>query len=184
MTRAEAYLHASFYPDPSNRLATIHQRHRQTGHTTRPDRQRSSCIERTVCNTVRPMLWDCCPVLSDCEVGLLWPNSWTDQGETWHAGRPRPRSDYVRRGPKRGRAPQFSAHNYCGQTTGCIKMPVGMEVGLGPGHIVLHGDPALPPHKRGAQPPIFGPYLLWQNGWMDQNVTWCGGRPRPLATSS
>ena len=29
----EAYLHAMFHLDPSNRLATIHQRHRQTGQT-------------------------------------------------------------------------------------------------------------------------------------------------------
>jgi len=28
-------------------------------------------------------------------------------------------------------------------------------------------------------PPIFGPYLLWPNGSMDQDATWCGGRPRP-----
>jgi len=33
-------------------------------------------------------------------------------------------------------------------------MPLGMEVGLGPGRIVSHGDPAPPP-KRGI-PPIFG----------------------------
>jgi len=26
---------------------------------------------------------------------------------------------------------------------------------------------------------IFGPCLLWPNGWMDQNATWSGGRPRP-----
>ena len=32
-------------------------------------------------------------------------------------------------------------------------MPLGMEVGLGPGHIVLDGDPALPsPQKRGKAP--------------------------------
>jgi len=42
-----------------------------------------------------------------------------------------------------------------------IKMPLGMKVGLGPGHIVLRGDPA---HPKGAQPPVFGPYLLWPNG--------------------
>jgi len=29
-----------------------------------------------------------------------------------------------------GAPPQFSAHFYCGQTAGCIKMPLGMEVGL------------------------------------------------------
>ena len=31
---------------------------------------------------------------------------------------------------------------YCGQTVGWIKMKLCMEVGLGPGHIVLDGDPA------------------------------------------
>ena len=37
--------------------------------------------------------------------------------------------------PKRGTAPtQFLAHVYCGKTA-------GMEVDLGPGHIVLDGDP-------------------------------------------
>ena len=33
---------------------------------------------------------------------------------------------------------------YCGQTVGWIKMPLGMELGLSPGHIVLHGDPSHP----------------------------------------
>jgi len=31
---------------------------------------------------------------------------------------------------------------HCGQTVGRIKMKLGMQVGLGPGHIVLGGDPA------------------------------------------
>jgi len=31
--QAEAYLHAKFHLDPSNCLATVHQRHRQTGQT-------------------------------------------------------------------------------------------------------------------------------------------------------
>jgi len=31
---------------------------------------------------------------------------------------------------------------YCGQTVGWIKMKLGTQVGLGPGHIVLDGDPA------------------------------------------
>jgi len=33
------------------------------------------------------------------------------------------------------------------------------KVGLGPGHIVLDGEPA--PSPKGHSPPIFGPYLLW-----------------------
>jgi len=43
---------------------------------------------------------------------------------------------------KGGRAPQFSAHVYCGQTAGWIKMQLGTEVRLGPGDIVLDGVPA------------------------------------------
>jgi len=67
---------------------------------------------------------------------------------------------------------------HCGQTVGLIKMKLGMRVGLGPGHIMLDGDPAPPPPK-GHSPPILGPYLLWPNGCMDQDATWYGGRPRP-----
>jgi len=47
--------------------------------------------------------------------------------------------------------PQFSAHVYCGQTTGWIKMALGTEVGLGPCNTVLDGDPASP--RKGAQQP-------------------------------
>jgi len=67
---------------------------------------------------------------------------------------------------------------YCGQTVGQIKMKLGMQVGLGPGHIVLGEDLAHPPRK-GYSPPIFGPYLLQPNGCMDQDATWFGARPRP-----
>ena len=38
---------------------------------------------------------------------------------------------------------------YCGQTVGWIRMPLRTEVGLGPGDIVLDGDPAPP--RKGAQ---------------------------------
>jgi len=34
-----------------------------------------------------------CPV---CNVGVLWPNGWTNQDKIWHAGRPRPWPHYVR----------------------------------------------------------------------------------------
>jgi len=53
---------------------------------------------------------------------------------------------------------------YCGQTVGWIKMKLGMDVGLGPGHIVLDGDPAAPPQKGAQHPPLFGPCLLLPNG--------------------
>jgi len=49
-------------------------------------------------------------------------------------------------------------------------MPIGMEVGLGPGDIVLDGDLAFPP--RGTAPKFFGPCPLGPNGWVDQDATW------------
>jgi len=51
-----------------------------------------------------------------------------------------------------------------------------MPLGLSPGDFVLDGDPAPLP-KKGVEPPIFGPRLLWPNGSMDQDATWYGGRP-------
>ena len=48
---------------------------------------------------------------------------------------------------------------YCGQTVRQIKMRLGTQAGLVPGQIMLDGD-AAPLPQKGAQPPIFGPYLL------------------------
>jgi len=55
---------------------------------------------------------------------------------------------------------------------GWIKMPLGMEVGLGPGDFLSDGDPAPLP-KKGAEhhSTIFGPCLLSPDGWMDQDGT-------------
>jgi len=124
----------------------------------------------------------CCLSFPVCDVGVLWPNSWMDQDETWLAGRSPPWPHSVRWGPsspspKGHSSPQFSAHICCGQMAVWIKMPLGMEVGLGPGHIVLDGDPA-PPSQRGTAAPIFCPCLLWLNGWMNQDGTLHGGGPR------
>jgi len=45
--------------------------------------------------------------------------------------------------PKGTQSPvKFSAHVYWGQTAVCIKIPLGTEVGLSLGDIVLDGDPA------------------------------------------
>ena len=52
---------------------------------------------------------------------------------------------------------------YCGPTVGWIRMRIVTEVGLGPGHTVLDGDPALP-HRKGhsSRPYVSAP--LWPNG--------------------
>ena len=82
--------------------------------------------------------------------------------------------------PKNGqsRPRQFSAHFYCGQTAGCIKIPLGMDVALSPGDFVLDGDQAPFPKTVWSPSPVFGPFLLWPNGWMHQDTTWYGGRPQ------
>jgi len=56
-------------------------------------------------------------------------------------------------------------------------MALGMEVGLGPVHVVIDGHTAPLPKKE-TEPPIFGPSLVWPNGWMHQDTTWNGGRPQ------
>jgi len=46
-------------------------------------------------------------------------------------------------------------------------MKLGMQVGLGPGHTVLDGDPdpLLSKGSQRAPPPlIFGQFMLWPNG--------------------
>ena len=50
-------------------------------------------------------------------------------------------------------------HSYtCGQTVGWIKMPLGKDLGLGPGRIMLHGDPVgTQPPTTAAAPPHFRP---------------------------
>jgi len=47
-----------------------------------------------------------------------------------------------------------------------IKMPLGMEVNLGPGDLVLDEDPTPLP-KKGAEPPNFRPVYCGQTaGWI------------------
>jgi len=113
------------------------------------------------------MLSVCClSCLSVCNVGVLWPNGLMDQDETLHIGRPRLWPHCVRWGPsspspKGAQPPQFSANIRCGQMAAWIKMSLGMELGLG------------------GAPHIYGPRLLWPNGWMDLDGTSHGRRPQP-----
>jgi len=91
------------------------------------------------------------PLFGPC---VFWPNGWMDQDASWY-------TDYRGMGsaqatlcfiwspisltPKGGTAAAHcSAHVYCGQTAGGIKILFDTEEGLGPGHIVLYGDSAAP----------------------------------------
>ena len=51
-------------------------------------------------------------------------------------------------------------------------MPLGTEADLGPGDIVVDGNPALPP-KKGEHNPQFWP-MYWPNGCIDEDATWYG----------
>jgi len=48
--------------------------------------------------------------------------------------------------------------HYCGQTAGWMKTPLGTEVNIGAGHIVLDGFPAL--RETGTAPPSFRPMSI------------------------
>jgi len=93
---------------------------------------------RTVVPSVLPVCLSVC--LSVCNVGVLWPNGWMDQDETWYGGRSRPRTHCVTRGlssssPKKAcTAPNFRSISW---PNGWINMPLGTEVGFGPGDIML-----------------------------------------------
>jgi len=66
---------------------------------------------------------------------------------------------------KGGGPPKFSAHVYCDQTAGWMKLILGMVVGLNPGEFVLDGDPG--PSSKGAEPlPNFK-----GRGWEFRNST-------------
>ena len=48
---------------------------------------------------------------------------------------------------------------HCGQTVVRIKIKLGVQVGLGPGHIALDGDPAPHPPKGHRLPPQFSAHI-------------------------
>jgi len=59
---------------------------------------------------------------------------------------------------------------YCGQMVGWIKMSLGTEVGLGPGNIVLDGDPA--PTERGTTAPHFSAHVYCDQTVAHLNNSW------------
>jgi len=117
------------------------------------------------------------PIFGPC---LLWPNGWMNQGGTWHGGGPWSRPHCARWGPrslpKKGQSSPIFCPFLLWSNGWMVKIPLGTEVNLGTGDIVLDRDPA---HPKKSPPPIFGPRLLWPNGCMYQDTTWHGGRPQP-----
>ena len=58
---------------------------------------------------------------------------------------------------KGGGPPKFSAHVYCDQTAGWMKLILGMVGGLSPDEFVLDGDPA--PHPQRGTAPQFSAHI-------------------------
>ena len=52
-------------------------------------------------------------------------------------------------------------------------MPLGVEVGLGPGYFVFDGDPAPP--EKGHTPTQFWSMSVVDKRLDDQDATWCEG---------
>jgi len=98
----------------------------------------------------RIVVLSCLSRLSVCNVCLLWPNGWMDQDETWRAGRPRPRPHCDRWGHS---SPRKAAQ----------QPPLSKFTGAGFACVRV----------------IRGPCLWCQNGWIDQDAIWYGGRHRP-----
>ena len=110
------------------------------------------CYRSVVC----PVLSCLSVCLSVCDVRALWPNGWTDQNETWHAGRPRlwpycVRWGPISRSPKGGGEPPIFGP--------CLLWPNGWmdqdATWYGgrtwPRRLCVRWDPAPPP-KKGAEP--------------------------------
>ena len=75
---------------------------------------------------------------------------------------------------KKGIAPtQFLTHVYCGQMARWMKMPLGMEVGLGTDDFVLDGDPAAPPQKGYIQAKMGAVHPFFWEGELALHLTQC-----------
>ena len=79
-----------FYPETKKSRTTAEEtKHLTKGYVFR--HAVCNAFWATVSETIRPVLSDRCPVchvLSVCDVGVLWPNSWMDQDATCHRGTP------------------------------------------------------------------------------------------------
>jgi len=111
------------------------------------------------------------PLFSPC---LLWPNGSIDQDATWYGDRAWSRPHCVRWRPicpQKGTQPPIFAHVCCGQMVGWIKMPLCMNVDLGPRDIMFDVDPAPHPPKKGGCSPQFLAHVCC--GQMVAHLSYC-----------
>jgi len=102
------------------------------------------------------------PIFGLC---LLWPNGWMDQNTTWYRGKRHLSVIWGRSCPLKEAPPIFCScllwpNGWMGET------PLGTEVDIGPGHIVLDGVPA--PRERGTAAPLFLAHVYCDHGHPSQ----------------
>jgi len=121
---------------------------------------------------------------------LLWSDGCMYQDTTWYGSRPQPWRHCVRWGPSSPPLNGQSSPNFRSMSvvakrmTGWTKMPLGMDVGLGPGDFVFGGDPASPPRKEGTAPiqflaPLSHVYSGQTAGWIKTPLGTEVIKPRP-----
>ena len=101
-------------------------------------------------------------VLSVCDVGVWRPNGWTDQDETWHGCRPRPRSHCVKWGPAplpKGAQPLPHFGPCMLWPNGCMDQDATWYGGRPRSKPHCVRNPALLPQK-GTKPPNFRPLSI------------------------
>jgi len=118
-----------------------------------------------------------CPVcLSVTDVGVLWPNGWTDQDETWHAGRPHcTRWGPSSPSPKRPQPPSPIFDTYLLRPNGCMDQDVTWyEARPRSRRLYVRWGPRCPSPKRGRSPTNFRPMFIvakrlngsrWYSAW-------------------
>ena len=128
-----------------------------------------------------------CPVLSVCDIGVLWPKGWMDQDATWCGGRPRPRPHCARWGPS-SPSPKPQPPQIFGP---CLLWPNGWMhqdatwyVGMPrPRPRCVRWGCSSPSPKRGHNPQFSAHVCCGQTAEplsrLDQDATSYEGRPRP-----
>ena len=109
----------------------------------------------------------CLSCLSVCNVRALWPNGWTDQDQTWHAGRPQPWPHCVRWRLKPHGKGQFWGRKVrtiiiwvhselCEKWLNRSKIPFGLWTWMGARKHVLHGGAHYRYLANITEPSVFG----------------------------
>jgi len=109
---------------------------------------------------------------------------WMHQDATWYGSRPQPRRLCVRWGPsfpspKGAQSPQFWPMSVVAKRRDGLRWHLVWRQASAQATLCSVGTQLTPEQRHTHHHPVFGPCLLWPNGWMDEDANWCGSWPRP-----